>query len=117
VLPLYHPQARVELLDILKAPGRAVKRCTGMMIARHRAMDSGLEPLVPSEYLSAGSGGSSALYGVEYSYSLFGRVECVYQVDGGVVTLLAVDGWQATARVGLPKSAPDARARAWARST
>ncbi|PNG50502.1 MULTISPECIES: hypothetical protein [unclassified Variovorax] len=117
MLPIYHPDARLELLDVLKAPGRAVKQCTGMMIARHHAMDLGLEPLAPSEYLTSGAGGYATLYGVEYSYNLFGRVECVYQVEAGVVTLLAIDAWQATARVGLPKSAPDARARAWGRST
>lgn len=115
-MPNYHPQAKAELRAILASPGRAVKRCVGMMLGRHLGLDSGQEPLDASEYLGAGSG-SSVLYGVPYAYSLFGRIYCVYEVNGGVVTLLAVDGWQATARVGLSRSAPDARARAWGLSS
>jgi hypothetical protein len=114
-MPSYHPDAAVEVQNILAAAGRSVKWCLGMMLKRHLLMDSGTAPLTDAEALYAGSG-ASTLYEVEYSYNLWGRLTCVYET-ASVTTLLAADAWQGVSRVGSPRGAPDARARAWGRSS
>lgn len=115
-MPAYHPLAEQELLGILKVGGRSVKRCLGMMLQRHLRMDNGAEPLSKAEDIGSGNG-LSVLYQVVYSYSVFASVDCVYQKVGGAVTLLAADAQQGVLRLGLPASAPDARARAVNRSS
>lgn len=108
--------AQQEALDILKVAARGVKQCLGMMIQRHLRIDNGAEPLSASEYYSAGAG-VSTLYQVEYSTGVWSKVVCVYETVSADFTLLAIDAHQGTARLGLPVAAPNARARAWGRSS
>ena len=115
-MPTYHADAEAEIVAILSQAGRSVKRCLGMMVQRHLRIDSGLEPLDATELLGAGSG-VSTLYEVTYSYGLWSSVVCVYETVGPGVTLLAVDAMQGTVRVGMPRSSPDARSRAWGLSS
>ena len=102
-------------MDLLQKGSRSIKRCLGMMIQRHIRIDNGAEPLSSAEDAGTGSG-SSSLYRVTYSYSVFASVDCVYQKVGTGVTLLAADAAQGVVRLGLPTSAPDALARARTRS-
>lgn len=97
---------------IIAKAGRGVKRCLGMMVHRHLRIDSGTEPLDPSELLGAGSG-VSTLYEIDYSFSLWSKVVCVYELVGPNLSLLAVDATQGTVRIAMPSAAPDARSRAW----
>jgi hypothetical protein len=115
-MPSYHPDAETEARAILAHGGHGVKRCMGMMIQRHIRIDDGTEPLILSECIGSGSG-NSTLYEVRFAYNALSAVNCVYQQVGPDVTLLAIDAKQGLARVGLPSTAPDARARAWNRST
>lgn len=115
-MPSYHPEAEKELLAILEKGGRSVKRCLGMLLQRHLRMDNGAEPLTRAEDIGSGNG-LSVLYQVVYTYSVFASVDCVYQKVGKEVTLLAADAQQGVLRLGLPDSAPDARARAVNRSS
>lgn len=115
-MPAYHPKAEKEFDDILRLAGRGIKVCLGLMIQRHLRIEDGTERLSASEELGAGSG-TSILFEVVYSYGLLMRVLCVYERQGTVVTVLAIDARQGLARLGMPQSAPDARARAWGRST
>jgi hypothetical protein len=115
-MPGYHPDAKAEVQAILSAAGRGVKRCLGMMVRRHLRMDSLKEPLTPAEMIGAGSG-VSTLYEVVYSYSVWSATTCVYEMVGSSATLLAVDAVQGSVRIGIPGAAPDARARAWGRSS
>ena len=112
----FNAAAQQEATDILSQAARGVKQSLGMMIQRHLRISSGAEPLSPSEFYGAGAGVSS-LYEVDYSHSLWSRVMCVYETVGADFTLLAIDAYQGTARLGLPASAPNARARAWGRSS
>jgi hypothetical protein len=115
-MPQYHPDAEREVDAILQQAGRGVKRCLGMMIQRHLRIANGSEPLDSAELLGAGSG-ASTLYEVHYSYAAWSSVTCIYQLVGPDVTVLAVDAVQGTVRLGPPSNAPDARARAWGRSS
>ncbi len=112
----FNAAAQKEATDILSQAARGVKQSLGMMIQRHLRIASGVEPLSPSEYYSAGVGVSS-LYEVDCSHGFWSRVVCVYETVGADFTLLAIDAYQGTARLGLPASAPNARARAWGRSS
>ena len=112
----YHPNADKEFEDILRLAGRDLKRCLGQMIQRHARIALGREPLAPAESAGAGSGASS-LYRVEYVYGLLVSVLCVYGVEGSRAEVLAIDARQGISRLGLSAHAPDALARAWARST
>ena len=111
-MPSYHADAQAEIIAILAKAGRGVKRCLGMMVQRHLRIDSGTEPLDSSELLGAGSG-VSTLYEVVYSYGLWSKAVCEYELVGPNVSLLAVDATQGTVRIAMSISAPDARARAW----
>lgn len=115
-MPAYHPQAKLEVQSILAKGGRGVKRCLGMMVARHLRIDGGSEPLLAAEQVGAGSG-VSMLYEVSYAYGLWSSVTCVYETTSAHVMLLAVDARQGTVRIGAAGTAPDARARAWNRSS
>jgi hypothetical protein len=113
----FNAAAQKEATDILSQAARGVKQSLGMMIQRHLRIASGVEPLSQlSEYYSAGAGVSS-LYEVDYSHSFWSRVVCVYETVGTDFTLLAIDAYQGTARLGLPASDPNAKARAWGRSS
>jgi hypothetical protein len=115
-MPGYHPDAKAEVQAILSAGGRGVKRCLGMMVQRHLRMDGLTEPLASVEMIGAGSG-VSTLYEVVYAYSTWSETTCVYEMVGSLTTLLAIDAVQGTVRVGMSSTAPDARARAWGRSS
>ena len=115
-MPGYHADAKTEVQAILSTAGRGTKRCLGMMVKRHLLMDGGTASLTHAEMLYAGSG-TSVLYEVVYLYSAWSRVACVYEVTESATSLLAIDAWQGMVRVGIPSTAPDARARAWGRSS
>lgn len=117
-MPTYHPDAEQECLAALNQGGREVKRCLGMLLQRHLRIDDGSEPFSKAELLPTGGVSGQIWYEVTYSYGVFSRVTAVYEVSGlGVVSLLAIDAWQGLSRVGLPRFSPDARARAWSRSS
>jgi hypothetical protein len=86
------------------------------MVQRHLRMDGLTEPLTPAEVIGAGSG-VSTLYEVVYSYGTWSKATCVYEMVGPLATLLAIDAVQGSVRIGIPGTAPDARARAWGRSS
>lgn len=115
-MPTYHVNAQAEIQAILPTAGRGVKRCLGMMVQRHLRIDNSSEPLGSTELVGAGSG-VSTLYEVAYAYGFWSGAVCVYEVVGASVTLLAVDAKQGTVRIGMPLLAPDARSRAWGRSS
>ena len=114
-MPSYHPDAELEAKAILAQGGRGVKICMGMMIQRHIRIDDGREPPAPGECIGSGSG-ISVLYALVFVNGALSTINCVYQQVGADVTLLAIDARHGLARVGLPRTAPDARARAWNRS-
>jgi hypothetical protein len=116
-MPSYHPDAEADMRSILAGGGREVKRCLGMMIRRHLGIEDGSEPLTAGEWLPASGPNLTRLYEVDYLCGLLARVTVVYEADGTGAKVLALDAFQGLARVGHPKPAPDARARAWARAS
>jgi hypothetical protein len=116
-VPTYHPDAQQECQEALDLGGREVKRCFGMMLQRHLRITDGSEPLAKAELLPATGVSGKPWYEVTYACGVFSMVTAVYEVSGPDVTLLAIDARQGLSRVGLAGSSPDARARAWSRSS
>jgi hypothetical protein len=97
----YHPDAQAEFDVIFEGGGRGLRVCLGMAIKRNLRIDSGQEPLIPSELIGPGKK-LSQLYSVSHLYGVFTEVEFVYEKLGSAVKVVALEAWQGGLSFQLP---------------